>query len=138
MIAGSIHIKCFSLPVLQKNRRRACEVQLESTSQARRRQRPAMVVVADGVCSHMSEQCRRQFGGICMRTRFQNYVCLTSITIISFIRAQEPCKAWTMHVTKLNVPTRQAQNVIILQKLWGCKVLRRSMGFVDQKRGEKS
>ena len=47
-------------PAFRKNRRPACkvkaEVELKSTSQACRRQRPAMVVVADGVCSHMSEQ----------------------------------------------------------------------------------
>ena len=45
------HKTLFS-PGLQRNRRRTCEVEVKSTSQARRRQRPAIVLVANGVRSH--------------------------------------------------------------------------------------
>ena len=62
------HETLFS-PAFRKNRRPTCEVELKSTSQACRRQRRAraMVVVADGVCSHMSEQYPRLYWWLCRR-----------------------------------------------------------------------
>ena len=48
-------------------RRQDCEVDLSSTSQARRRQRPAMDIVAGGVCAHMLEQYPRQYRRLCRR-----------------------------------------------------------------------
>ena len=52
--------KEFFSPAFRKNRRRASEVELESTSRARRRQSPAKVVVAGGVCSLIHSRSKRR------------------------------------------------------------------------------